>query len=382
MTVLLAALSIWFQARLPDTTLSLPGAPQVSRLSPALDPRDLPADLPRGAVFLHRVHRLGALLPGLAVLNSHDGFDAALTTGSNMPLAERLRWHEPERAELERASGLIALPPQQDWGRLLDALHAEFGGQDALLPPKDSEVRRMALMDAMRPELLEAVAANGVSVYITGQMRPAALPTARALSLGVIALGPPPHRTLGAASARAGASGRLSKPELHGLWWGVTPLLLDVRPAALPDLSPVLRASALSFEQRGLPMWTQDSLTPERLNAQYARGQGYLGCLESQPVAAMILIQKDSHFWPDDPAGEALYLHKLAVHPGWQGRGLGAQMIAAAILETRTTGRPWLRLDTAAERPKLRAVYEAQGFQLVREGQMDGWPIAWYELKV
>ena len=157
---------------------------------------------------------------------------------------------------------------------------------------------------------------------------------------------------------------------------------LSVLPVALPELLPVLRASALSFEQRGLPMWTQDSLTPERLNAQYARGQGYLGWLEGQPVAGMILIQKDSHFWPDDPAGEALYLHKLAVHPGWQGHGLGAQMVAAAILKTRAAGRPWLRLDTAAERPKLRAVYEAQGFQLVREGQMDGWPAAWYELKV
>ena len=156
----------------------------------------------------------------------------------------------------------------------------------------------------------------------------------------------------------------------------------DVRPAALPDLCPVLRASALSFEQRGLPMWTQDSMTPERLNAQYARGQGYMGWLEGQPVAAMILIESDPHFWPDDAGGEALYLHKLAVHPGWQGHGLGKQMVAAAILETRAAGRPWLRLDTAAECPKLRAIYEAQGFQLVREGQMDGWPAAWYELKV
>ena len=189
MTVLLAALTGWFQARMPGTTLFRPGAPQVSRLSLALDPRDLPADLPGGAVFLHRVHHLGASFPGLAVLNSHDGFDAALTTGANMPLAERLRWHESERVELERASGLIALPPQQDWERLLDALHAEFGGHNALLPPKDSEVRRVALMNAMRPELLEAVATNGASVYVTGQMRPAALPTARALGLGVIALG-------------------------------------------------------------------------------------------------------------------------------------------------------------------------------------------------
>ena len=217
MTVSLAALTGWFQARLPGTTLFRPGAPQVSRLALALDPRDLPADLPGGlpggAVFLHRVHQLGAAFPGLAVLNSHDAFDAALTTGPNMPLAERLRWHEPERVELEQASGLIALPPQQDWERLLAALHAEFSGHDTLMPPKDSEVRRVALMNAMRPELLEVVAAKGVSVYITGQMRPAALPTARTLGLGVIALG---HR----------------RTEL----WGLRQLARELRDA-FPDLS-------------------------------------------------------------------------------------------------------------------------------------------------
>lgn len=157
---------------------------------------------------------------------------------------------------------------------------------------------------------------------------------------------------------------------------------LDVRPAALPDLCPVLRASALSFEQRGLPMWTPDSLTPEQLNAQYLGGQGYLGCLGGQPVAAMILIPHDEQFWPEKPEGEALYLHKLAVHPAWQGRKLGAQMLTAAVRLTLAAGRPWLRLDTAAERLKLRAIYEAQGFVCVREGRMDGWPAAWYELKV
>ena len=47
----------------------------------------------------------------------------------------------------------------------------------------------MALMNAIRPELLEAVAAKGVNVYITGQRRLTALPTARTLGLGVIALG-------------------------------------------------------------------------------------------------------------------------------------------------------------------------------------------------
>ncbi len=129
-------------------------------------------------------------------------------------------------------------------------------------------------------------------------------------------------------------------------------------------------------------MWPQDSLTPERLERQYPGGQGHLGWLDTQPVAAMILLPSDPLFWPADPPGDALYLHKLAVHPDWQGHGLSAQMIPAAIKETRAVGRPWLRLDTAAERPKLRSLYESLGFVLVREGRVDGWPAACYELRV
>ncbi len=158
--------------------------------------------------------------------------------------------------------------------------------------------------------------------------------------------------------------------------------VLSIRPAPLADLTPLLSASALAFEARGLPMWTPDLLDPARLEAQYPGAQGYLGWLEGQPAAAMLLVPSDPVFWPADPPGEALYLHKLAVHPNWQGLRLSAQMVEEAVRLTRTAERPWLRLDTAAERPKLRAIYEGLGFRLVREGHLGDWPAAWYELPV
>jgi len=157
---------------------------------------------------------------------------------------------------------------------------------------------------------------------------------------------------------------------------------LVVRPAPLAALPGILRASALVQEERGQPMWTQEALAPEALRRQYPAGQGCLGLLGVQAAAVMILLPQDADFWPDDGPGEALYLHKLAVHPNWQGRGLARELLGFAALETRAAGRPWLRLDTAAERPKLRAIYENFGFRLVREGEAGGFPTAWYELEV
>ena len=155
-----------------------------------------------------------------------------------------------------------------------------------------------------------------------------------------------------------------------------------IRAASFSELLPVLRASAQAQEERGLPMWPQEALTAERLQRQYPGGQGYVGTQGGPAVAAMILVATDPHFWPHDPHGEALYLHKLAVHPDWQGAGLGSLMVEAAAEQARAAGVLWLRLDTAADRPKLRAIYEALGFMLVREGRMDGWPAAWYGLNL
>ncbi len=179
----------WLKTRLGDATVVRVADAPATRLALALDPADLPADLEADALFLHRSHRLGDRFPRLSVLASHDGFDAALTTGQNLPLARALGWQDVRPITLERAAGLLVTQPQSDWAELLAALATAFGGHEALLEPPDHQVSRLAFMNAMRPELLTAVAAQGAQVYVTGQMRPGALPQARKLGLGVVALG-------------------------------------------------------------------------------------------------------------------------------------------------------------------------------------------------
>lgn len=192
-TVTTADLAAWLRRRLGrerTPTLFRPGGEAVGTLALALEPADLPPDLAADAVFLHRAYRLGDAFPGAAVLASHDGFDARLTTGVNRPLAARLGWRDARPFAWEgRPVGMLATPPQRDWEALVAALAAEFGGFDELLPPASPTVDRVALMSAMRPELVSGVAALGATAYLTGQLRPGAVPRARELGVGVAALG-------------------------------------------------------------------------------------------------------------------------------------------------------------------------------------------------
>lgn len=146
--------------------------------------------------------------------------------------------------------------------------------------------------------------------------------------------------------------------------------------------SGVLIASASSLEQRGELLWPPASLTVEKLLRHYP-AQTWRVCWQgAQAVACYCLLEADPLFWPDDSPGAALYLHKLAVHPEWQGRGLAQTLLTDAVQETRGRSVPLLKLDTATQRPKLRAIYEGFGFQNVGRREVRGFDVTLYEFPI
>jgi len=144
----------------------------------------------------------------------------------------------------------------------------------------------------------------------------------------------------------------------------------------------VLTASAARLLERGEPLWLLPSLTPERLLRYYPPESWRVAWSGEQAVGTFALLDADLLFWPEDPPGEARYLHKLGVHPDAQGRGLAHRLLDEAARETREAGCLFLRLDTAAARPKLRALYESAGFRAVDERTVKGFFVVRYERRV
>lgn len=143
--------------------------------------------------------------------------------------------------------------------------------------------------------------------------------------------------------------------------------------------SGVLITAALYLKERGEPLWPESSLTSERLARHYPQGGWRVAWRGNVAVACLCLLDTDPLFWPEDGPGEALYLHKLAVHPEARGQGLSALMLRAAVRETRERGRPRLKLDTATARPKVRAIYENFGFQSVGQRTVKGFDVTLYQ---
>ncbi len=146
--------------------------------------------------------------------------------------------------------------------------------------------------------------------------------------------------------------------------------------------SRVLVASAQALAGRGEALWPPESLTPERLARHYPPAGWRVAWHAGAAVGCSVLLERDPLFWPDDPPGEALYLHRLAVHPAAQGQGLAGLLLADAAAQARAAGRSWLRLDTASDRSKLRALYLGAGFVPGDEVQVGAYHVVRFELRL
>ncbi|MFC3833174.1 MULTISPECIES: GNAT family N-acetyltransferase [Deinococcus] len=155
---------------------------------------------------------------------------------------------------------------------------------------------------------------------------------------------------------------------------------LTVTSGDVDAASRILTAAALALEARGEPLWPPHTLTPERLLRHYPAASWRVAWDGALAAACLSLLPHDPLFWPDDAPGDALYLHKLAVHPDAQGRGLAAWMLDHAAREARVRGVGALRLDTATARPKLRALYEGHGFTPVGRRTVLGFDVTLYTL--
>jgi GNAT superfamily N-acetyltransferase len=92
----------------------------------------------------------------------------------------------------------------------------------------------------------------------------------------------------------------------------------------------------------------------------------YLAWQADELVGSVAIYWDDSTFWGAQPP-DAGYVHRLVVADSHRGQGLGAGILDWAGEHIAVQGRRWLRLDCGAVNARLRAFYEHQRFQHVRD---------------
>jgi GNAT superfamily N-acetyltransferase len=163
---------------------------------------------------------------------------------------------------------------------------------------------------------------------------------------------------------------------------GMTIEIRQAQSADTTEVVAVLQEAAQWLIDRNEALWQADEINADAIARDVANGLFFVAECDGE-VAGVVKFQlEDALFWPDLPSGEAAFVHRLAVRRRFAGRTVSTALLAWAARRTKSIGRRYLRLDTDAARPKLRAVYERFGFQYHSDRQVGPYLVARYQFDV
>lgn len=159
---------------------------------------------------------------------------------------------------------------------------------------------------------------------------------------------------------------------------------LEIQTNKMPEAISVMREVALWGRQKGYRVWPEEWLTPEELLTEDVLPENFcIGTVEGETACAFLLQWKDSEYWPDAPAFEAAYLHKLCVRRPFAGMGMTRLVVDAVRAKCREREIRYIRLDTALDEQAVRKIYLKTGFKIVDIiDYPNGRSMALYELEV
>ena len=157
---------------------------------------------------------------------------------------------------------------------------------------------------------------------------------------------------------------------------------VEIRVASALDaaaVADVLMDAAQWLADSGMSMWQMDELNATAIAADVEQGAFFLAWVAGEAAGTVRFQLEDPLFWPDAPSSDAAYVHRLAVRRRFAGSGVSTALLTWAADHARANGRRVLRLDCAASRVKLRALYERFGFRYHSDREVGPYVVARYE---
>ncbi|OKP92931.1 GCN5 family acetyltransferase [Paenibacillus sp. P32E] len=127
------------------------------------------------------------------------------------------------------------------------------------------------------------------------------------------------------------------------------------------------------MQDGGSDQWNDTYPNREVIGKDIADGTLYV-CVDQAAIAGIIVLdnnqaeQYEAIDWLE-VKGPNLIMHRLAVHPEVQGKGIARKLIAFAEEYARSSGYTSIRLDTYAMNNKTLVLYPSLGYE--RRGEVD-----------
>ena len=139
----------------------------------------------------------------------------------------------------------------------------------------------------------------------------------------------------------------------------------------IPDILKLCDACRLYMEKNGIYQWTIDYPNEKRFVDDIHRNELYVFKQHDKIIGCIVLsVLMDEEYatvkWLTKNSTH-LYIHRLAVHPHYQGKGFAQQLMEFGENHARVKQLTSVRLDTFSQNKRNQYFYEKRGYQKLED---------------
>ncbi|WP_336776952.1 GNAT family N-acetyltransferase [Paenibacillus sp. MMO-58] len=142
--------------------------------------------------------------------------------------------------------------------------------------------------------------------------------------------------------------------------------IVSLTKSDLKSLVQLYRDVSAALRREGIHQW--DRFYPNRfvIGSDVKRGTAFGLHEGGRVIGAVVVDGRQSGKYKGlpwkDQSGDSACIHRLAVHPEWQGKGIGRTLLQYAELEARCKGCTSIRLDVFTGNPGAVGMYQRAGY--------------------
>lgn len=165
-----------------------------------------------------------------------------------------------------------------------------------------------------------------------------------------------------------------------------------IRKATLKDIDsimPITKACGRHMISQGIFQWNDYYPNRTAFEIDVDRNELYVIEIDENIIGCIVIstLKDDEYFDVDwiTPSDNSIYVHRLAIHPKYQGQGLAQQLMDFAEGWARNHGFESIRLDTFSKNKRNQKFYELRGYQKLSDiyfPKQSEYPFHCYELLI